>query len=101
MQWVATSVSIGTLLLLTQTQEPKQDRRVIHLAEVTCKTFAELTNQEQGIITAWLQGYHLPEHEPAVIDLERLLSDRSKLTEHCITKPEDDVLTAAEAVLGN
>jgi hypothetical protein len=101
MQWVATSVSIGTLLLLTQAQEPKQDRRVIHLAEVTCKTFTELTNQEQGIITAWLQGYHLPEHEPAVIDLERLLSDRLKLTEHCITKPEDDVLTAAEAVLGN
>jgi hypothetical protein len=100
MQWVATSVSIGTLLLLTRAQEPKQDRRVIHLAEVTCKTFTELTNQEQGIITAWLQGYHLPEHEPAVIDLERLLSDRSKLTGHCINKPEDDVLTAAEAVLG-
>jgi hypothetical protein len=100
MQWVATSVAIGTLLLLTQAQEPKQDRRVIHLAEVTCKTFTELTNQEQGIITAWLQGYHLPEHEPAVIDLDILLSDRSKLTEHCINKPEDDVLTAAEAVLG-
>ena len=33
------------------------------LAEVTCKTFTELTRQEQNIITAWLQGYHLPEHE--------------------------------------
>src|ERR1700737_1786265 len=101
MQWVATSVSIGTLLLLTQAQEPKQDRRVIHLAEVTCTTFTELTKQEQNIITAWLQGYHLPEHEPAVIDVEKLLSDRAKLTEHCINKPEDDVMTAAEAVLGN
>jgi hypothetical protein len=79
MQWIATSVSIGTLLLLTQAQEPKQDRRVIHLAEVTCKTFTELTNQEQGIIAAWLQGYHLPEHEPAVIDLEKMLSDGAKL----------------------
>ncbi len=27
MQWVATSVSIGTLLLLTQAQEPKQDQQ--------------------------------------------------------------------------
>jgi hypothetical protein len=94
------ALSIGTLLSLTQAEEPKQDHKVIHLAEVTCGTFTELTQQEQGIITAWLQGYHLPEHEPAVIDLERLLSDRSKLTEHCINKPEDDVLTAAEAVLG-
>jgi hypothetical protein len=41
-------------------EEPKQDRKVIHLAEVTCKTFTELTREEQNIITAWLQGYHLP-----------------------------------------
>jgi HdeA/HdeB family len=93
------ALSIGTLLLLTQAEEPKQDRRVIHLAEVTCRTFTELTQQEQNIITAWLQGYHLPEQEPAVIDVEKLLLDRAKLTEHCINKPEDDVMTAAEAVM--
>jgi hypothetical protein len=68
-------------------------------SEVTCKTFTELTREEQNIITAWLQGYHLPEHEPAVIDVEKLLSDKAKLTEHCINKPEDDVMTAAEAVM--
>jgi HdeA/HdeB family len=91
---------IGILLLLTQEQEPKQDRTIIHLDELTCKTFTELTQQEQGIIMAWLQGYYLPEHGLAVIDVEKLLSDRAKLTEHCINKPEDDVMTAAEAVLG-
>ncbi len=78
---------------------PKQDRRVIHLAEVTCRTFTELTQQEQGIIMAWLQGYYLPEHEPAVIDVEKLLLDRAKLTEHCINEPEEDLMTAAEAVM--
>jgi hypothetical protein len=93
------TLSIGTLLLLTQAEEPKQDRRVIHLAEVTCRTFTELTQQEQNIITAWLQGYHLPEQEPAVIDVEKLLLDRAKLSEHCINRPEDDVMTAAEAVM--
>jgi HdeA/HdeB family len=87
-------------MLLTQEQEPKQDRTIIHLDELTCKTFTELTQQEQGIIMAWLQGYYLPEHGLAVIDVEKLLSDRAKLTEHCINKPEDDVMTAAEAVLG-
>jgi hypothetical protein len=43
------ALSIGTLLLLTQAEEPKQDRKVIHLTEVTCRTFTELTQQEQGI----------------------------------------------------
>jgi ABC transporter substrate binding protein/HdeA/HdeB family len=93
------ALSIGTLPLLTQAEEPKQDRKVIDLAEVTCKTFTELTREEQNIITAWLQGYHLPEQEPAVIDVEKMLSDKAKLTEHCINKPEDDVMTAAEAVM--
>ena len=40
------ALSIGTLLLLTQAEEPKQDRKVIHLTEVACKTFTELTREE-------------------------------------------------------
>jgi hypothetical protein len=100
MNLIATSLSIGMLLLLTQAQRPKQDRKVIHLAEVTCKTFVEEMKREQGIIVAWLQGYYLPEHEPPVIDVDKLLSDSAKLTEHCLNKPEDDVITASEAVFG-
>jgi HdeA/HdeB family len=87
------------LLLLTQAEEPKQGRKIIHLDEVTCKAFIELAREEQGIIMAWLQGYYLPEHEPAAIDVEKLLSARAKLTEHCINEPEDHLMTAAEAVM--
>ena len=100
MKLIATSLSIGTLLLLTQAQEPQQDRKVIHLTEITCKKFVEEMKGEQGIIVAWLQGYYLPEHEPPVIDVDKLLSDSAKLTEHCINKPEDDLMTAAEAIFG-
>jgi acid stress chaperone HdeB len=100
MKLIATSLSIG-MLLLTQTQEPKQERKVIHLTEVPCKTFIEEMKNEQGIIVAWLQGYYLPEDEPPMIDVDKLLSDTAKLREHCINKPEDDVMTAAEAVFGN
>jgi hypothetical protein len=99
MQWVTTTISIATLSLLTQAQEPKQDRKVIDLTGTTCKTFADLTQQEQGMIIAWLQGDYLPEDEPAAIDVEKLLLDRAKLTEHCINKPEDDVMTVAEAAM--
>jgi hypothetical protein len=34
-----------------------------------------------------------------VIDFEKLLSDTVKLVEHCNTEPEEDVMTAAEALL--
>jgi hypothetical protein len=47
------------------------------------------------------KGYHLPDNRPAVIDLEKLLSDTARLVEHCKTEPEDDVMTAAEALLQN
>jgi HdeA/HdeB family len=98
MKLVATSLPIGTLLLLTQAQE--LDRKVIHLTEITCKTFIEEMKREQSIIVAWLQGYYLPEHSPPVIDVDKLLSDSAKLTEHCVNNPEDDLMTAAEAAFG-
>jgi hypothetical protein len=96
MQW--TALSFGSLLLLSQA--PTQEGKLIHLAEISCKTFTEFTQQEQAIIISWLQGYNLPEKAPAVIDLEKLSSDKAKLTEHCTEKPDDDVMTAAEAVMG-
>src|SRR5690349_18765194 len=97
-QW--TALSFGTLLLLSQAEEPTQDNKLMHLAEVTCKTFTAFSQQEQTVIIAWLQGYYLPEHAPTIIDLNKLSLDKAKLTEHCIAEPDDDVMTAAEAVMG-
>jgi hypothetical protein len=97
MQW--TALYLGSLLLLSQAQEPTRER-TLHLAEVSCKTFTEFTQQEQAIIISWLQGYSLPDQAPAVIDLDKLSSDKAKLIGHCTDKPEDDVMTAAEAVMG-
>jgi acid stress chaperone HdeB len=97
MKFIATSLPLGILLLLTQAQEP--GRKAIHLAEITCKTFVEeMKPEEHRIIIAWLQGYYLPEHDPPVIDVDKLSSDSAKLREHCLNNPEDDLMTAAEAV---
>ena len=99
MKLIATGFSIGILLLRAQAQEP--DRNVIHLTEITCKTFIEEMKREQrSVIVAWLQGYYLPENDPPVIDVDKLSSDSAKLTEHCVNNPEDDLMTAAEAVFG-
>jgi hypothetical protein len=96
-QWAA--LSVGTLLLLSQAEEPTQDNKLIHLAEVSCETFTTFSQQEQTIIISWLQGYYLSEHAPTIIDLNKLSLDKAKLTEHCIAEPDDDVMTAAEAVM--
>jgi hypothetical protein len=99
MKLIATGFSIGILLLRAQAQE--LDRKVIHLTEITCKTFIEEMKREQrSVIVAWLQGYYLPENDPPVIDVDKLSSDSAKLTEHCVNNPEDDLMTAAEAVFG-
>jgi acid stress chaperone HdeB len=100
MKLIAIILSIAMMLSLTQAQEPQQDSKVIHLTELTCKTFLEEMNREQGIIAAWLQGYYLPENAPPIIDVDKLLSDSVKLTEYCVNNPEDDMITAAEAIFG-
>ena len=99
MKFTVASLAVGILLLPTQAQEP--DRKVIHLTEITCKVFVEaMKPEEHRIIVAWLQGYYLPEHDPPVIDVDKLSSDNAKLREHCLNSPEDDLMTAAEAVFG-
>jgi hypothetical protein len=52
MQW--TVLFFGSLLLLSQAQQPIEDRKTIQLAEVSCKMFTEFTQQEQAIIISWL-----------------------------------------------
>jgi hypothetical protein len=99
MKVIAISLAIG-MLVLTQAQEPKQDRNVIHLTEVTCEILIDKMKNEQSIIAAWLQDYYLPEHGPRVIDLHKVLADTAKLREHCIDNPEDDIMAAAEAAFG-
>jgi len=93
----AIGFSMGVLLLMAVQQEPK----LIDLDHLACKTFIELNQWQQTVIVAWLKGNNLPDHRPAVIDLEKLLSDTAKLLEHCNTEPQSDVMTAAEALLEN
>ena len=77
-----------------------RERKLLYLVEVSCKTFTEFAQQEQAIFISWLQGYSLPDQTPVVIDLDKLSVDKAKLIEHCTDKPEDVVMTAAEAVMG-
>jgi hypothetical protein len=99
MKLITSGLPVGILLLLAQTQEPGP--KVIHLTEITCKAFIEeMKPEEHRVIVAWLQGYYFPEHDPPVIDIDNLSSDSAKLREHCLNNPEDDLITAAEAVFG-
>src|SRR6516162_8848987 len=99
MKLITSGLPVGILLLLAQTQEPGP--KVIHLTEITCKAFIEeMKPEEHRVIVAWLQGYYFPENDPPVIDVDKLSLDSAKLREHCLNSPEDDLMTAAEAVFG-
>src|SRR5436190_10272979 len=98
MKLIASSVLMGTLLLLTQAQEQPRNPRIIHLNKITCKIFVEEMKREQSIVVAWLQGYYSPEREPPVIDVDKLLYDGTKLIEYCVNNPGDDIITAAETL---
>ena len=42
--------------------------------------------------------YYLAEHDPPAIDVDKLFSDSTKLTEYCVNNPEDDLITASETI---
>jgi hypothetical protein len=42
--------------------------------------------------------YYLAEHDPPAIDVDKLFSDNTKLTEHCVNNPADDLITASETI---
>ena len=54
-----------------------------------------------SIIMMWLEGYCTDENEGAVIDFSKMAGDTAHLLVYCGDHPDDDIITAAEEVLGN
>jgi hypothetical protein len=54
-----------------------------------------------SIIMMWLEGYCTDENEGAVIDFSKMAGDTAHLLVYCGHHPDDDIITAAEEVLGN
>ena len=54
-----------------------------------------------SIIMMWLEGYYTDENEDAVVDFGKMAGDTTHPFVYCGDHPDDDIITAAEEVLGN
>jgi hypothetical protein len=72
----------------------------LDLATLTCQKLFEMKRDQINIVLAWLQGYYLEENGPTVVDLDKLSSDILRLSGYCAANPQEDVLSAADALFG-
>jgi hypothetical protein len=72
----------------------------IDLNGTTCKQFLEMPRDNKVIVVAWLQAYHLDENDEPIVDFDKVQADILRLSERCDTRPELDLMTVAEDLLG-
>jgi acid stress chaperone HdeB len=72
----------------------------LDLAALKCRELFEMKREKINIVLAWLQGYYLEEDAPPVIYLDKLSADELKLSGYCVANPQEDVISAAEALFG-
>jgi acid stress chaperone HdeB len=75
-------------------------RNKLDLAALKCRELFEMKREQINIVLAWLQGYYLEEDAPPVIYLDKLSADELRLSGYCVANPQEDVISAAEALFG-
>ena len=70
----------------------------LDLAALTCQKLFEMKREQINIVLAWLQAYHLEDDAPPVLDLGKLSADALRMSGYCTANPEDDVISAFEAL---
>jgi len=72
----------------------------LDLVALKCRELFEMKREQIKIVLAWLQAYYLDEDAPPVINLDKLSADELKLSGYCVANPQEDVISAAEALFG-
>jgi hypothetical protein len=73
-------------------------QETIDLGRTTCTQFLAMSREQSLIIVGWLHGYFLDEHAPPIVDFGKLNVGSLKLIERCQSHPDEDVMSASEAV---
>jgi hypothetical protein len=73
-------------------------QETIDLGRTTCTQFLAMSREQSLIIVGWLHGYFLEEHAPPIVDFGKLNAGSLKIIERCQSHPDEDVMSAAEAV---
>ena len=72
----------------------------LDLATLTCRKLFEMNREQVNIVLGWLHGYYLEENGPPVVDLDKLSADTLRLSGYCAANPQEDVISAADALFG-
>ena len=60
-----------------------------------------MKREQIKIVLAWLQAYYLDEDAPlSLIWKYKLSTDELRLSGYCVANPQEDVISAAEALFG-
>ena len=92
--------TILAALFLTGTPVLVEESK-IDMKKLSCKQFSGYDKDNMSIIMMWLEGYCTDENEGAVIDFGKMAGDTAHPFVYCGDHPDDDIITAAEEVLGN
>jgi acid stress chaperone HdeB len=90
---------LAAALLLTASPLLAEDSK-IDMKKLSCKQFSGYDKDNMSIIMMWLEGYYTGDEEDPVIDFGKMAGDTAHLLVYCGDHPDDDIITAAEDVLG-
>ena len=90
---------LAAALLLTASPLLAEDSK-IDMKKLSCKQFSGYDKDNMSIIMMWLEGYYTCDEEDPVIDFGKMAGDTAHLLVYCGDHPDDDIITAAEDVLG-
>jgi len=74
--------------------------QVVDLSTIKCKEFLDSGKDTIAYIMMWLDGHFTGEHDPAVVDFDKMKRNGDKLDDYCNKNPTHGLLTAAEQVMG-
>ena len=82
------------------TAMPAQAQK-LDLTTITCKQFLDMNQDNISLILMWMAGYYSEEDAPAIVDLDKMKEDASKLGAYCRDNPTVGLITAAEETIVN
>ena len=94
-----TVAALGVALIAASSAFAADDAS-IDMTKLACKQFTAYDKDNAGTIMMWLEGYYTEEDDDAVIDFGKMASDMTKLLVYCADKPDTDIITAADEVMG-
>jgi acid stress chaperone HdeB len=70
--------------------------RDIDLSTWTCAQFQSASQDDIGVLLAWLDGYYKDEDDPPVINTSQFVANAKKLGEYCAAHPDMGLITATD-----